>query len=160
MENNWLSDQEVAKTLGLSEEEVSEKVKVPVLSNGEEEKEDEALEERKPVEVYKAEFQPFEKNSEEDNVKTDFGLLNDIPMEIRVVLARVNKTIEEISSMETGDIVSTERLAGEPVDVVVGKQIIAKGEIVIIEDKFGVFITEIVSPDERIKGAAKLGRKN
>ena len=88
-------------------------------------------------------------------------MLNDIPMEVRVVLAKVKKTIEEITELETGDIVSTERLAGEPVDIMVGKQIIAKGEIVIIEDKFGVFITEIVSPEERVRTAqSKLGKKN
>lgn len=170
MGNNWLSEEEVRRVLGLKEEakkeEVAKEEKIPVMAgaaennSGKESKNDNEY--RKAVEVYPVELQQFDEEFDEiEQMKTEFELLSDIPMEVRVVLARVKKTIEEISNMKTGDIISTDRLAGEPVDIMVGDQIIAKGEIVAMEDKFAVYITEIVSPEERIKSAErKLGKKN
>ena len=78
-------------------------------------------------------------------------MLYDIPLEVRVILGSVEKTIEEILEMEEGTVFQTNRLAGEPVEIMVADQVIAKGEIVIIDDKFGVLITEIAPPNERIQ---------
>ncbi len=81
-------------------------------------------------------------------------LLMDIPLEISVELGRVKMLVKEVVDLGTGSIVEIEKAAGEPVDVLVNGRLVARGEVVVIEDNFGVRITEIVSPQERL---AKLG---
>jgi len=81
-------------------------------------------------------------------------LLMDIPLEISVELGRVRMLVKEVVDLGTGSIVEIEKAAGEPVDVLVNGRLVARGEVVVIEDNFGVRITEIVSPQERL---ARLG---
>lgn len=81
-------------------------------------------------------------------------LLLDIPLEISVELGRVRMLVKDVVDLGTGSIVEIEKAAGEPVDVLVNGRLVARGEVVVIEDNFGVRLTEIVSPQERL---AKLG---
>ena len=106
-----------------------------------------------PKEQIEVKSMKFEDFSDDDALgeKAGFELLYDIPLEVRVVLGSVVKTVEDIMNLEEGSIVELEKLAGELVEVMVSDQVIAKGEIVIIDDKFGVLITEVVPPRERIK---------
>jgi flagellar motor switch protein FliN/FliY len=80
----------------------------------------------------------------------NIGLLMDVTMEMTVELGRTRKQIKEILSMGEGTIIELDKLAGEPVDILVNHKLIAKGEVVVIDENFGVRVTEIVSPAERM----------
>lgn len=77
-------------------------------------------------------------------------LLMDIPLEISVELGRVKMLVKEVVELGTGSIVEIDKAAGEPVDVMVNGRLVARGEVVVIEDNFGVRITEILNPHERL----------
>ena len=80
----------------------------------------------------------------------NIGLIMDVSMEMTVELGRTRKVIKEILGMGEGTIIELDKLAGEPVDILVNHKLIAKGEVVVIDENFGVRVTEIVSPMERI----------
>ena len=85
-------------------------------------------------------------SSEQGNI----GLLMDVFMEMTVELGRTKKLIREILGIGEGTIIELDKLAGEPVDILVNHKLIAKGEVVVIDENFGVRVTEIVSPMERM----------
>ena len=74
----------------------------------------------------------------------NIGLIMDVPLEVTVELGRTSKTIHEILDFAPGTIIELEKIAGEPIDVLVNGKFVAKGEVVVIEESFGVRITEIV----------------
>lgn len=80
----------------------------------------------------------------------NISLIMDVFMEMTVELGRTRKLIKEILSMGEGTIIELDKLAGEPVDILVNHKLIAKGEVVVIDENFGVRVTEIVSPMERM----------
>ena len=80
----------------------------------------------------------------------NIGLLMDVFMEMTVELGRTKRLIKDILGMGEGTIIELDKLAGEPVDILVNHKLIAKGEVVVIDENFGVRVTEIVSPMERI----------
>jgi flagellar motor switch protein FliN/FliY len=82
--------------------------------------------------------------------QANIGLIMDVYMEMTVELGRTRKLIKEILGMGEGTIVELDKLAGEPVDILVNHKLIAKGEVVVIDENFGVRVTEIVSPIERM----------
>ena len=75
----------------------------------------------------------------------NIGLLMDVSMELTVELGRTRKPIKEILGLGEGTIIELDKLAGEPVDILVNHKPIAKGEVVVIDENFGVRVTEIVS---------------
>ncbi len=81
----------------------------------------------------------------------NISLLMDVYMEMTVELGRTKKSIKEILGMGEGTIIELDKLAGEPVDILVNHKLIATGEVVVIDENFGVRVTEIVSPTERMK---------
>jgi flagellar motor switch protein FliN/FliY len=81
---------------------------------------------------------------------SNIGLIMDVYMEMTVELGRTRKLIKEILAMGEGTIIELDKLAGEPVDILVNHKLIAKGEVVVIDENFGVRVTEIVSPAERM----------
>ena len=91
-------------------------------------------------------LQGFVSQEEQGNI----SLIMDVYMEMTVELGRTKRMIKEILGMGEGHIIELDKLAGEPVDVLVNHKPIAKGEVVVIEESFGVRITEILSPAERI----------
>lgn len=78
-------------------------------------------------------------------------LLMDIPLEISVELGRVKMMVRDVVELGTGSIVEIDKAAGEPVDVMVNGRLVARGEVVVIEDNFGVRLTEILNPQERLQ---------
>lgn len=80
---------------------------------------------------------------------TNIGLIMDVPLQITVELGRTRKLIRDILELTPGSVVELDKLAGEPVDVLVNGKLIAKGEVVVIDENFGVRITDIISPLER-----------
>lgn len=88
-------------------------------------------------------------NSHDESTSID--MLMDIPLEITVELGRLRMLIKDVVDLGTGSIVEIDKAAGEPVDVMVNGRLVAKGEVVVIEDNFGVRITEILTPHERLQ---------
>ena len=80
----------------------------------------------------------------------NIGLIMDVYMEMTVELGRTKKVIKDILGMGEGTIIELDKLAGEPVDILVNHKPIAKGEVVVIDENFGVRVTEILSPSERV----------
>ena len=93
-----------------------------------------------------SQLQNFTSQAESGNI----ALIMDVYMEMTVELGRTKKMIKEILGMGEGHIIELDKLAGEPVDILVNHKPIAKGEVVVIEENFGVRVTEILSPSERI----------
>ena len=83
----------------------------------------------------------------------NISLIMDVYMEMTVELGRTKKVIKDILGMGEGTIIELDKLAGEPVDILVNHKPIAKGEVVVIDENFGVRVTEILSPSERISDA-------
>lgn len=81
------------------------------------------------------------------NRSIDF--LYDVKLEVSVVLGSTRMLIRELLNLDTGSIVELNKLAGESLDVIVNDKVIARGEAVVINDKFGVRLTEVISPNER-----------
>ncbi|MBD2845278.1 flagellar motor switch phosphatase FliY [Paenibacillus sp. IB182496] len=82
---------------------------------------------------------------------TNLNLLLDIPLRVTVELGRTQKQIKEILELSQGSIIELDKLAGEPVDILVNNKLIAKGEVVVIDENFGVRVTDIVSQWDRIQ---------
>jgi len=84
------------------------------------------------------------------NGGTNLDLLLDIPLKVTVELGRTKKLIKEILELSQGSIIELDKLAGEPVDILVNNKLIAKGEVVVIDENFGVRVTDIISQRDRI----------
>ena len=82
---------------------------------------------------------------------SSMDVLLDVPLEISVELGRMKMMVREVLDLGTGSIIEVDKAAGEPVDVMVNGRLVAKGEVVVIEDNFGVRITEILNPAERFR---------
>ena len=104
------------------------------------------------IPVQAAQFTPLATAPVQVN-EANIGLILDVSLQVTVELGRTKKSIKEILELTNGSIVELDKLAGEPVDIHVNGKFLAKGEVVVIDENFGVRITDIVSPEER---AAKL----
>lgn len=102
------------------------------------------------VPVQNAQFAPLTNEPIQVNA-ANISLIQDVPLQVTVELGRTKKSIREILEFSTGSIIELDKLAGEPVDVLVNGQLTAKGEVVVIDENFGVRITEIVTPLERVQ---------
>ena len=83
--------------------------------------------------------------------QTNLDLLLDIPLKVTVELGRTHKQIKEILELSQGSVIELDKLAGEPVDILVNNKLIAKGEVVVIDENFGVRVTDIISQWDRIQ---------
>lgn len=78
-------------------------------------------------------------------------MLLDVPLEVNVELGRTRMTIQDLLQLGPGSVIELDKVAGEPLDILVNGRLVARGEAVVVNDKFGVRITDIVSPQERIQ---------
>lgn len=95
------------------------------------------------VNVQPAQFQPFNAGVSPLMQQENIDLIMDVPLEVTVELGRSNKSIKEILDFAPGTIIELDKLAGEPVDILVNGKFVAKGEVVVIEENFGIRIVEI-----------------
>lgn len=102
------------------------------------------------VNVQQAEFTTFEPPKMTESEARNLNMLLDIPLQVTVELGRTKHSVREILQLTSGSIIELNRLAGEPVDILVNNRLIAKGEVVVIDENFGVRITDIISQTERI----------
>jgi flagellar motor switch protein FliN/FliY len=104
---------------------------------------------QQPVNVQPVHFQNFDDGMASVERK-NINLLMDVPLQIAVELGRTTKKIREILEFGQGSIIELDKLAGEPVDILVNGKAIAKGEVVVIDESFGVRITDIIHPSKRL----------
>lgn len=81
----------------------------------------------------------------------DLDLIMDIPVKLSVELGRTKITIKQLLELAQGSVVELDGLAGEPMDILINGYLIAQGEVVVLDDKYGIRITEIVTPSERVQ---------
>lgn len=103
------------------------------------------------VQVQPAVFSSFEPPQLQESEAKNLNMLLDIPLQVTVELGRTKRSVKEILELSPGSIIELDKLAGEPVDILVNQRLIAKGEVVVIDENFGVRVTDIVSQSDRIK---------
>ncbi len=77
-------------------------------------------------------------------------MLLDVPLDLSVELGRARMSIQDLLNLSPGSVIELDKVAGEPLDFIVNGRLVARGEAVVVNDKFGVRITDIISPSERI----------
>lgn len=103
------------------------------------------------VNVNPVQFANFQGGGYAQADETNLNLLLDIPLKVTVELGRTKKQIKDILELSQGSIIELDKLAGEPVDILVNNKLIAKGEVVVIDENFGVRVTDIVSQWDRVQ---------
>lgn len=86
-----------------------------------------------------------------DGGSPDLDVILDIPVQISMEVGSASITIRNLLQLNQGSVIELDRLAGEPLDVLVNGTLIAHGEVVVVNDKFGIRMTDVISPSERIK---------
>ncbi len=98
-----------------------------------------------------APFQDFSASGVKTGTHNDIDFILDIPVQLTVELGRTKIAIKNLLQLAQGSVVELDGLAGEPMDVLVNGCLIAQGEVVVVNDKFGIRLTDIVTPSERIR---------
>lgn len=81
----------------------------------------------------------------------DVNFILDVPLELTVVIGRTKILVQELLQLGQGSVIALEKLAGEPMEVYVNDRLVGRGEVVVVNDKFGIRVTDIISPTERVK---------
>lgn len=108
------------------------------------------INEDKKVNISPVQFQSFDESSTKSEIPENISLIQDVPLKVTVELGRTVKKISEILEFSPGTIIELDKLVGEPLDILVNGQYVAKGEVVVIDENYGVRVTDIVSPAKRI----------
>ncbi|WP_425583112.1 flagellar motor switch protein FliN [Zobellella aerophila] len=98
----------------------------------------------------KSVFKPLEKGAD-GGAARDLDMILDIPVKLTVELGRTRITIKQLLELAQGSVIELDGLAGEPMDILINGYLIAQGEVVVMDDKYGIRITEIVTPSERVQ---------
>jgi len=94
-------------------------------------------------------FQPLTGVASEEG-ESDIDLIMDIPVQLSVELGRTRLTIKNILQLSQGSVIELDGLAGEPMDIFVNGYLIAQGEVVVVDDKYGIRLTDIITPSDRL----------
>ncbi len=100
------------------------------------------------------EFDDYEGEHEAVNEEVNLDVILDVPVVISMEIGRTNISIRNLLQLNQGSVVEMERFVGEALDVLVNGMLIAHGEVVVINDKFGIRLTDVISPSERVKRLA------
>lgn len=98
-----------------------------------------------------AQFPDLQQGTASKGVLRDLDFLLDIPLEVTVELGRTTMLINDLLQLGQGSVIELNKLAGEPLEILVNHRLVARGEAVVINEKFGIRITDIISPTERVK---------
>jgi len=96
-------------------------------------------------------FQQFAASDAKSGALQDFDMILDIPVQLTVELGRTKISIRSLLQLAHGSVVELDGMAGEPMDVLVNGTLIAQGEVVVVNDKFGIRLTDIITPSERMR---------
>jgi flagellar motor switch protein FliN len=113
----------------------------------------EEIQEGKPLggrPTEKANFDELQQNRPSGS-SSDLDFILDIPLEVTVEMGRTRMLINDLLQLGQGSVIELNRLAGEPLDILVNNKLVARGEVVVVGEKFGIRLTDIVSPMERVK---------
>jgi flagellar motor switch protein FliN/FliY len=111
----------------------------------------EALQNQAASAASAAVFKDFSKQPSKTETHNDIDFILDIPVQLTVELGRTKIAIKNLLQLAQGSVVELDGLAGEPMDVLVNGCLIAQGEVVVVNDKFGIRLTDIITPSERIR---------
>jgi flagellar motor switch protein FliN len=145
-----------------------------LMGTGGEEKKDKDLDQEKIAEDWAADLEsgseieegkPFDRGAKKVNFTEleegrhagpakEFDFILDIPLEVTVEMGRTRMLINDLLQIGQGSVIELNRMAGEPLDILINNKLIARGEVVVVNEKFGIRITDIVSPLERVKRLA------
>ncbi len=103
------------------------------------------------LQVEPATFAPLTPPREQDRTPKDLDFLVDVDLEISVELGRAEMSLREVLALAPGVVIELDKLAGEPVDILINGKLVGRGEVVVIEEMFGVRVTEIIPPSQRWK---------
>jgi flagellar motor switch protein FliN/FliY len=107
--------------------------------------------EKQPPAATTAVFQDFSNKGVRTDTPNDIDFILDIPVQLTVELGRTKIAIKNLLQLAQGSVVELDGMAGEPMDVLVNGCLIAQGEVVVVNDKFGIRLTDIITPSERIR---------
>lgn len=96
-------------------------------------------------------FEDFSKENSAQGTRHDIDMILDIPVQLTVELGRTKIALKNLLQLAQGSVVELEGMAGEPMDVLVNGCLIAQGEVVVVNEKFGIRLTDIITPSERIR---------
>lgn len=96
-------------------------------------------------------FENLEDEGQQNEDEINLDVILDVPVDISMEIGRTKISIRNLLKLNQGSVIELDRLAGEPMDVLVNGTLIAHGEVVVVNDKFGIRLTDVISPVERIK---------
>ncbi len=108
-------------------------------------------EQEKSQQLDKAEFDQLSNENAPEEGEVNLDIILDVPVTLAMEIGRTKINIRNLLKLNQGSILELDRLAGEPMDVLVNGTLIAHGEVVVVNEKFGVRLTDVISPTERIK---------
>lgn len=132
------------------EEELEETQDMQFESNNENNQSNKKEQSASSPSIQPVQFSSFDVSASANAEPNNLNMLMDIPLQVTVELGRTKRTVKEILGVSQGSIIELDKLAGEPVDILVNDKLIAVGEVVVIDENFGVRVTDILSTEERI----------
>lgn len=108
------------------------------------------MEEKKNEMVSDTNFEELKSEKSEASTR-DIDFLLDIPLEVTAELGRTKMLIRDLLQLGQGSVIELDKIAGEPMEILVNNRLVARGEVVVVNEKFGVRLTDIISPTERIR---------
>lgn len=153
-----MSDQAATaeETAGMENAELSaelpEQETAPEITEAESRPEQEEEPQQEQTDAYQsATFENLESDETSRAIEPNLDVILNIPVTLSMQIGRTRMTIEELMRLNRGSVVKLDRLAGEPMDVLVNGTLIAHGEVVVVNDKFGIRLLDVISPAERVK---------
>jgi len=126
-----------------------------VQTEAPEETREEGQNQQKRNEIKPADFYQLEDSQEQKSISNNIERILDVPVTISAELGRTRMVINDLLQLGQGSVIELDKLAGEPLEVLVNDRLIARGEVVVVNEKFGIRLTDIISPLERIKQLRK-----
>lgn len=139
-----MSEEDVEAEGGSDQDAMADDWAAAMEEQGEKEEAEKKAAEKPPLE----EFSPTDNRSDDT---PDLDVILDIPVRISMEVGKTSITIRNLLQLNQGSVIELDRLAGEPLDVLVNGTLIAHGEVVVVNEKFGIRMTDVISPSERIK---------
>lgn len=110
-----------------------------------------AVEAQAQPQAQPAAFEQFGSGADKSQIMQDFDMILDIPVQLTVELGRTRLPIRNLLQLAHGSVVELDGMAGEPLEILVNGTLIAQGEVVVVNEKFGIRLTDIITPAERMK---------
>ncbi len=123
--------------------------KEPTQNQNEDESSTDGMTEEEAAQI--AAFAELEADAEPERGEVNLELIQDVPVTLSMEVGRTAITIRNLLQLNQGSVVELDRTAGEPLDVYVNGTLVAHGEVVVVNEKFGIRLTDVISPSERIK---------